>query len=455
MNKNFYIIAMILTGVLFLFQYDTKGEISGTSIGKKPLMKDFMGINFHTFQVDAAKYSTVAGLARDYHPYAWDTQGDTSAIPPFPMSREKILNGKEINWKDLYSEWKKAGFKIDVSLTVGWTKQKNKFKDIPKDVEMYGEKFARFFGPSGENKLVESFEIGNEPVPWTNAEYTELFKYMSKGLRKGDPKLKIVTCTASALTPDRYEKPMSCFKGLEDYFDVISLHSYSMIKGWPTWERVYPEHPEIRYLKTIDAMVEFRNKDPKLHNKEIWITEFGYDACSEEALKRPRKKPFKKWISSTELQQAQWLIRSFLIFASKDLNRAYMYWFDDKDNPSFHASSGITRNGKPKKAFYAMQYLYQKLGDYRFSKVITEKPDNLYVYEFIKNDPKKIVWVAWSPTQDKVGNMQVLTNLPGVPVKVEEMPVITGKAPGVNLTKVDNGIKVKVTESPIFIFIQK
>jgi hypothetical protein len=40
-------------------------------------------------------------------------------------------------------------------------------------------------------------------------------------------------------------------------------------------------------------------------------------------------------------------VRAFLVFAAMDVNRAYLYFFNDADEPSFHASSGITRNFQP------------------------------------------------------------------------------------------------------------
>ena len=42
--------------------------------------------------------------------------------------------------------------------------------------------------------LAESMEIGNEPGNYSDAQYRALFENMARGLRKGDPKLKVATC---------------------------------------------------------------------------------------------------------------------------------------------------------------------------------------------------------------------------------------------------------------------
>jgi len=45
---------------------------------------------------------------------------------------------------------------------------------------------------------------------------------------------------------------------------------------------------------------------------------------------------------------AQWLVRSLLVFSAMPVERAYLYFFNDEDQPRFHASAGITRHYQPK-----------------------------------------------------------------------------------------------------------
>lgn len=50
------------------------------------------------------------------------------------------------------------------------------------------------------------------------------------------------------------------------------------------------------------------------------------------------------WSGVTDTQQAQYPVRSLLCFAERDIKRAYLYYFNDDDKASVHASSGLTRN---------------------------------------------------------------------------------------------------------------
>src|SRR5690606_26748106 len=121
-----------------------------------------------------------------------------------------------------------------------------------------------------------------------------------------------------------------------------NIHKYSLKQGWPTWERTYPEDSKVDYRAEVQRSIDWR--DAHAPDKEVWITEFGYDATT--GAPDPNSQ-WAQWKDSTDLQQAQWIVRSFLMFAEMDLDRAYLYWFNDADTPSFHASSGITRNFEP------------------------------------------------------------------------------------------------------------
>lgn len=411
----------------------------------KPLMRDFMGINGHlAFKPEL--YKPTCSLVRNYHPMPWDLMDDTSVLPKFPVAKQSIIDGP-VNWEKVYGSWKAQGFTVDACLQFDGIKL-DAWKNMEKDAYAYGKAFASCFGPSNM-KLVTSAEIGNEPVNYDDTTYRKIFESMAKGLRAGDPKLKIVTTTSAAKQPDKYSKTVNNVKGLENLYDVLNIHTYSMITGYPTWERVYPEHPDIPYLKVIDEMVEWR--DANARGKEIWVTEFGYDACSKPA---PATGTFSKWISSTETQQAQWLVRSFLLMAAMDVQRAYMYYYDDKDEPQFHASSGITRNFVPKPAYHSMAHLNKTLGDYRFTRVLSQEKGEMYAYEFM--DPKKnneAIWVFWSPTG---ANKETTKKFPlkgARVVKAERMPLKEGAAETVTIPTEAGSAVIPLTESPLYVWL--
>jgi hypothetical protein len=410
----------------------------------RPLMRDFVGLNVHTVQFKPELYKPVCRLVRDYHGFDWDVGADTNYAPRFPLSRNRV------DWEQLYGDWKNAGYTVDVCLMFGQTPP-DKWKDLPRDAFGYGAAFARFFGPSGTQPLAESIEIGNEPGHYSDAQYRSLFENMARGLRQGDPKLRISTCATVTGPSEKYAKSLASVKGLEPLYDIINLHTYAFAEQYPTWRRSYPEDPAIKYLTPVKNTIAWRNANAP--GKEIWITEFGWDASTKPP---PATGDFSKWMSSTDAQQAQYLVRSFLVFSAMDVDRAYIYFFNDSDEPQLHGSSGITRNFSPKPAFHAVAHLYKSLADYRFMRAVAKQDGRLYAYEYRHaTDPKQRVWVAWSATGS---NREADVALPapgGKVIRAERMAQKPG-APEVARYEVrkDKTISLHVTESPTYLWIR-
>lgn len=411
---------------------------------EKPLMRDFMGLNGHTVNFKPELYRPTARLVRDYHNIIWDLdEKDTSSGTIFPMSR----NG--VNWETMYRSWVEQGFEIN--LCAQFVYKEDQWKDIAKDAYDYGKSVGAFFGPRNK-KLVTSVQIGNEPGDYSDEGYRKLFENMARGLREADPDLLIVTCNAHPTPSGKYWKSLTTVQGLEDLYDAIAVHTYPMKEHYPTWRRSYPEDPSIEYLDYVQQAIDWRDRHAP--GKQVWITEFGYDASTKEP--DPKNETFKLWEDVTDAQQAQYLVRSFLVFAKMDVDRAYMYFFNDSDEPSFHASSGLTRNFQPKPAYYAQAHLQQTLGDYRFGRAVTEAEGDLYVYEFAHGkDPKKLVWVAWSPSGSDRTVEKTLQNVPGRVVKSEVMPLKGGAVAEAEVRATGASVTLRVGESPTYLWIER
>jgi len=195
-------------------------------------MKDFMGLNGHTVNFRPELYKAVCRVVRDYHPMIWDVGKSTAARTTFPLAENKV------NWQKVYGSWGKDGFDIDACLQFESIK-KDAWKDLPADAYRYGKEFAEYFGPSGKARLVRSAEIGNEPANYDAETYRKVFENMARGLREGDPKLKIATCAVQAGKPDKYSQPMDLFRGLGKLYDVLNVHTYAQA-GRPVRLRVRP-----------------------------------------------------------------------------------------------------------------------------------------------------------------------------------------------------------------------
>lgn len=411
----------------------------------KPVMGDFMGVNGHTVQFKPELYSKVCRRARDYHPIEWDLGKDSDFALRFPEARNRV------NWDVVYGSWKKHGFESDVSVMFHNFPPET-WKNLDKDPHTYGLAFAKMFGPSSEKKLVSSVEIGNEPGNYPDEKYRMLFENMAKGFREGDPKLKILTCNITTGKSGGYEKSVTCVQGLEPLYDVLNIHTYAMVNGWPEWKRSFPEDPTITYLKGIEDLIAWRNQNAK--GKEIWVTEFGWDASSKPNLTTGDAAKWKGNV--TDAQQARYIVRSFMVFSAMAVDRAYMYFFNDSDEPSFHAASGLTRNFQPKPSFHAMAHLYRSLNEYRFSKVVAKKAGELYAFEYVHGaQPKKKVLVAWSPT----GSERTATVDLGLGsaklVRAERMALVAGDVPAVEVPVKAGTASVALEESPLFLWLEE
>ncbi|HEY0867971.1 MAG TPA: hypothetical protein VGE01_11355, partial [Fimbriimonas sp.] len=161
---------------------------------------------------------------------------------------------------------------------------------------------------------------------------------------------------------------------------------------------------------------------------------------------------FKQWVGVTDEQQAQWIVRAYLALAAMDLERAYLFWFNDENKASIHGSSGLTRNYQPKPSFHAVAHLQSVLGEYRFERAVAKDADHC-LYEFSK--PGSKIWVVWSPTGSGRTATVTLPKPTGSVVSAERMPLAAG-APTPVPVKILKGarLEVAVTESPLYIRFQ-
>jgi hypothetical protein len=409
----------------------------------RPLMRDFMGLCGHTVQFKPELYAPVARLVRDYHPMEWDFGDDTSYAPKFPMAR----NG--VDWSQVYGSWARAGYRTEASLMFD-NFPVEKWKDLPRDAFNYGKAFASAFGPSAKTPLVEGAEIGNEPGKYDDATYRKLFEAMARGIREGDPKMRVVTCAANLGPSGAYSKSVDLLTGLESLYDVVNIHVYAEIEPWPTWRRGAPEDPATHFLENIGHVLKWRGEHAP--DKEVWLTEFGWDATTKP---RPTTGDFAKWEGSTETQQAQWTVRGYLVLSALSLDRAYLYFFNDDDTPHVHGSSGLTRNFVPKPAYHAMAWLQHSLGDYRFTRIVREDKADCYAYEFIQGaDAAKRVLAVWKP--DAPGHETTVLIGPGKLVKAERMPLTAGAPEAVKVNVSSSGdATLEAGELPVFIWLEQ
>ncbi|HEX2972536.1 MAG TPA: hypothetical protein VHP11_09385 [Tepidisphaeraceae bacterium] len=406
----------------------------------RPLVKDFLGINGHTVLFKPALYSPVCTLVRDYHPVDWDLAKETATLPEFPFAKNRV------DWSQVYGSWQQAGYRTNVCLMFD-SIPADRWHDLDADASAYGRLFASQFGPGGKTPRVESVEIGNEPGKYSDEQYPRIFRAMAKGLRAGDAKLRIATCNLTTGKSHAYAKSVTTLQGLTDLLDILTIHTYPELEPYPTWRRSFPEDPRLNYLQDVRALAQWR--DQHAPGKPIWITEFGYDASTKQP---DPKTEFAKWVGVSDEQQAQYLVRSVLLFCNLPVERAYIYFFNDDDTPHVHGSAGLTRNFVPKPAYYALAHFQKTLGEYRFSKVLLEKANEAYAYEFTHaRDASRRIVAVWSPTgSGKTATISL--DLPGWKIAhAEAMPLTKDTPARLEITDTNT---IPLSETPIYLHLR-
>jgi hypothetical protein len=401
-----------------------------------PPFSEFTGLCGHTVQFRPDLYKPVCTWVRDYHPVSWDLEKDTGVLPEWPFAKNRV------SWEQVYGSWHRAGLKTTASLMID--EMHRDWKDMPRDARAYAKSFAEQFGPGGKYPYVEWVEIGNEPGLYDDASYRVLFEAMARGIREGNPRLKIMPCNTE-MESDRYWKGVHVLKGMEDLYDGLQIHRYAIAEGWPVWRRSYPEDPSVPWLGAVRKLLDWRDSHAK--GKPVWVTEFGWDSSTQQP---DPKGEWAKWKGSTDSEQARWIVRAFFIFARMGVDKAFVYFFNDDDKPQLHACSGLTRNFKPKPAWHAVAWMLKSLGRHRFHRALRESMTEGYVYEFAPDTPGgDPVFAVWHPTRESV---ELSVSLPGhTLMDTSVMPLSSSPGPAVTVTEKDGVFTFAGGENPVLL----
>lgn len=434
----------VASSTLFAFALASLGWASSAlaesaSPPPRPLFRDFVGLCGHTVAFKPELYVPVTRWVRDYHPVKWDLADDTSKLPEWPFAKNRV------SWEKVYGSWQEHGLKITACLQ--FDDMQKEWKDMANDAHDYAKSFAQSFGPGGKWPFVEYVELGNEPGLYDDAAYRTIFEAMARGIREGNPRMKIATCNIEAGKSDRYWKGTDCLKGFNELYDVIRIHRYAIAEQWPVWRRTYPENPKVPFLSNIQHLLDWRDKNAP--GKPVWVSEFGWDASSKSP---DPKGEWAKWVDSTDDEQARWLVRSFLLFARMGVEKSFVYFFNDKDEAKLHAASGITRNYEPKPAYHAIAWMLRSLADHRFSKVVRESLEDGYVFEFTPEKPEgPVIHAIWHATQDDreltydTGPLQL--------VRTEKMPLKPGGSARVTGLQKNGRTILHAGMDPVFLWL--
>ncbi|SHE84360.1 hypothetical protein [Pedobacter caeni] len=231
-------------------------------------------------------------------------------------------------------------------------------------------------------------------------------------------------------------------------FDVINFHMYSNdYTGWfakfkSKKRGVAPETNDMGEI--ADGFVKLARELG--HGMEVWTTETGYDLHPKSV-----QKVIAIGSKSLELTQADWILRTSLMYARHGLDRVFFYqMFDDKDaklnaGETFGASGLVTLAKRRSAADYLLQ-VRKLMGEYRYSRTINEDPV-VDVYQM----GKKSMYILVVPDEKDRKEAYEL-NMNGA-----KTATIYYLKPGsdqmeVRQKKTQNGkLKILVSETPVFV----
>lgn len=272
------------------------------------------------------------------------------------------------------------------------------------------------------------------------------------GVKNADPHMQVVIGGIASAQTDYIRGIIDWCKEYRGYkpdgtvdlcFDVINYHCYANSSGTSqsnTSKR--GAAPEVVPIGTYaDAFVELGRE----YNKEVWVTEAGYDINTNSPLRAPAigsKTP--------EQVQADWILRSVLLYARHGINRLFLYQTYDLNPASSEqfASSGlldgVTRKRKP-----AADYLYQVnklMGNYIYRETISTNP----LVDRYELNGKSIYALTMPTEQGKTATYSL--NISKAGTSKIYLPKIGSNSMNIQTVSSSNGtLKLTVTETPTFV----
>jgi hypothetical protein len=480
---------------------------------RKPLMDSFLGVN--GFVDDPIERIAACGHLREYHQWQWDEGNQDTSYPGYPNHQvawsPSWVSGPGWGWDfdQFYRQLKDAGVEVAPCLqgcapyVVGFDKDRSDDKPViagsdPTRPESYVAhasylfQFAARYGGTACDAallrlkpgqpvrsglgLVRYLENWNEPDKWwkgrgpmfapfelaamCSADYDGHRRTMGPtvGVKNADPGMKLVL--GGLAKPEvEYLKAMKLwadfYRGGAFPADVINLHHYcndaASHDGRPT-AGISPEADNLR--ERFQAIVQWR--DRFLPDKELWVSEFGYDTNPQSTQHAPAIGP-----ADAQEVQGQWIVRSFLALAAAGVDRAQLYMLRDvnAESSTQYDSSGLTsekaKHHQPKRSWYYVATLRHVLRGTRFESEVPSGNAQVRIYQFCSDDvPPRRVCVIWCPTssQTQVNGFSLgVPNVSAATLTTLEPESATGKQMSIAVT---NGkIIVNVSERPVFVAV--
>ncbi len=303
---------------------------------------------------------------------------------------------------------------------------------------------------------------------------TAINKGYHLGVKNADPNMKAAMAGVSAVSNEYITALCYWMKANREdrsvALDAFNVHCYmtkqiTLPNGGTAYVGVSPEEAGI--VNTLSQLIKIRDK--YYPEKEVWITEFGWDTNQSYATSTSSHAYSNEetGVSYTGREvQAMWLTRTYLLLSAAGIDKATMYMCEDcgvdTEAVGKYGSAGVIgyrydENGNmveyKKDSYYYLYTLKNTLGNYTFNKQIEAYDENVMIYEY-KTAEGKTAYAVWCPTSDGtvVNNYQLLINSNSATIVENENGNIYGKKTDVKSDSLGY-ISVNVSEKPVYVVV--
>ena len=303
---------------------------------------------------------------------------------------------------------------------------------------------------------------------------SETSKGYHLGLKNGDPNIRGAMAGVSAVSNEYITAMCYWMKANRQdgktAFDAFNVHYYmaksiTLPNGSTTTVGISPEEGNIKGV--LSKLVAYRDK--YYGEKEVWITEFGWDTNQSYATATSAHGYENKdtGVSYTGREvQAMWLTRAYLLISSTGVDKATMYMCEDcgveELSVGKYGTSGVIgymydENGNTvefkKESYYYLYTLKNTLGNYTFNQEIEAYDENVMIYQY-KTADGKIAYAVWCKTSDGTVSNNYQLRIDGnsatlVENQHEDIDGVQSKLVADEL----GYVSINVSEKPIYILV--
>ncbi len=348
-------------------------------------------------------------------------------------------------------------------------------KHIPKVLLSVYEKPRWTNDPPNQLKtgmdLVRYIECGNEPDKWWKGalaqqsaeEYAANLSAFydghqgrlgkDAGVKTADSSMKVVIGGLSVADPAyvagivewcRKNRGLKPNGEVDLCFDVINYHLYHNDKNEVNQSNkstrgVAPEKSNAQEI--AKKFVELSRSSA--YGRPVWVTETGYDINA----KSPQRAA-EIGVKSAEQTQADWILRTALLYARSGIERVDFYHLTDINPKSSqkYASSGLTREGVRRPSANLMLQAKTLLGDFSYLKSMNSDP----IIDLYQHEGRRIL-VATLPSETGAIRRHHL-NLKGVKkVRIHYLQYDTPNMKTEEKSLSKGGLDIELSETPLFI----